>query len=212
MGERILVNRILSKSKIDGVLLSETYINNTDVFNVIPHPKNSLSIKVLYALIVSKLCATYFMKANVNLNRNAFPKINVNTLEAFSVPEIHSDVQDQIESHIDTIITKTLEVQKTKASFVGLVNDNLNLPSITKKIDAFYDFDFKSFLSKLKKQKAILTLTDQQEWKVFFVAAKTEISQLKSEIEKTDKEIDQLVYELNGLTEEEIQIVEGRGA
>ncbi len=33
--------------------------------------------------------------------------------------------------------------------------------------------------------------------------------ELKAEIDKTDKEIDQMVYELYGLTEEEIKIVEG---
>ena len=32
---------------------------------------------------------------------------------------------------------------------------------------------------------------------------------LKSEIDKTDREIDQMVYGLYGLTEEEIGIVEG---
>lgn len=32
---------------------------------------------------------------------------------------------------------------------------------------------------------------------------------LKAEIDKTDKEIDQMVYELYGLTEEEIQIISG---
>jgi hypothetical protein len=32
---------------------------------------------------------------------------------------------------------------------------------------------------------------------------------LKSEIDKTDKEIDRMVYELYGLTEEEVKIVEG---
>ena len=31
----------------------------------------------------------------------------------------------------------------------------------------------------------------------------------KAEIEKTDKEIDKMVYELYGLSEEEIKIVEG---
>lgn len=34
--------------------------------------------------------------------------------------------------------------------------------------------------------------------------------QLKCEIESTDRRIDDLVYELYGLTEEEIPIVEGR--
>jgi type II restriction/modification system DNA methylase subunit YeeA len=33
---------------------------------------------------------------------------------------------------------------------------------------------------------------------------------LKSEIDKTDKEIDPMVYELYELTEEEIRIVEGK--
>lgn len=32
--------------------------------------------------------------------------------------------------------------------------------------------------------------------------------ELKSQIDRTDKEIDRMVYELYGLTEEEIQIVE----
>ena len=39
---------------------------------------------------------------------------------------------------------------------------------------------------------------------VLFIVA----DDLKKEIDKTDKEIDQMVYELYGLTEEEINIVE----
>ena len=35
-----------------------------------------------------------------------------------------------------------------------------------------------------------------------------EYNEVKEEIEKTDKEIDQKVYELYGLTEEEIAIIE----
>lgn len=42
-----------------------------------------------------------------------------------------------------------------------------------------------------------------------FEDKKVEAQTLKSEIEKTDKEIDQMVYELYGLTENEIKIVEG---
>ena len=207
-GERILINRILSKNKIDGVLLSETYINNTDVFNLIPQPNNSVSIKVLYGLIVSKLCATYFKKANVNLNRNAFPKINVNTLEAFPVPGIPLETQKRFELQIDSIIEKTSEFQKSKSKFLGLLQDNLALSTISKKLDAFYESDFRSFLSELKKQKVVLALSDQSEWKDFFEHSKSEINQLQTEIEKIDREIDRMVYVLYGLTEEEIKIVE----
>ena len=42
----------------------------------------------------------------------------------------------------------------------------------------------------------------------YFNEQKQKATELKIEIEKTDKEIDQMVYELYGLTEEEIKIVE----
>jgi len=71
------------------------------------------------------------------------------------------------------------------------------------------EFDFKDFMSELKKQKVALSLADQSEWKDFFEITKSEINQIQSEIEKTDKEIDQMVYELYGLNDEEIIIVEG---
>ena len=41
-----------------------------------------------------------------------------------------------------------------------------------------------------------------------FDLKKTEANKLKVEIENLDKEIDLLVYELYGLTEDEIEIVE----
>ena len=86
----------------------------------------------------------------------------------------------------------------------------MKLNKISKKLDYFYDSDFKNFLSELKKQKVTLSLAKQTEWKSFFETTKLEINQVQSEIEKTDKEIDQMVYELYGLTEEEIKIVEER--
>ena len=42
----------------------------------------------------------------------------------------------------------------------------------------------------------------------YFNEQKQKAEELKAEIDKTDKEIDLMVYELYGLTEEEINIVE----
>ncbi|MCD6564828.1 MAG: hypothetical protein J7K53_02690 [Bacteroidales bacterium] len=51
-------------------------------------------------------------------------------------------------------------------------------------------------------------LGKQDEWEEYFTTYKNEIDQLQDEINTTDKEIDQMVYELYGLTEDEIKIVE----
>ena len=46
------------------------------------------------------------------------------------------------------------------------------------------------------------------EWMEVFETKKTEAQALKTEIDRTDREIDHMVYELYGLTEDEIKIVE----
>ena len=51
-------------------------------------------------------------------------------------------------------------------------------------------------------------MVQQDEWEEYFNAYKAEINTLQNQISATDKEIDQMVYELYGLTEEEIKIVE----
>ncbi len=63
-------------------------------------------------------------------------------------------------------------------------------------------------MSELNKKKIKLTLTQQDEWEEYFNAYKNEIVELQKTIDETDKEIDQMVYELYGLTNEEIAIVE----
>ena len=46
------------------------------------------------------------------------------------------------------------------------------------------------------------------EWEEIFLEKKEEAETLNNEITKTDKEIDGMVYELYGVSEEEIRIVE----
>ena len=100
------------------------------------------------------------------------------------------------------------QLQQKKNAFLSRVKDNFEIEKTSKKLDAFYDFDFKTFIAELKKQKVKISLNEQVEWEEFFNKYKTEINTLQTEIDKTDQEIDQMVYELYGLTEEEIKIVE----
>ena len=47
------------------------------------------------------------------------------------------------------------------------------------------------------------------EWEEYFNQEKRKATEIKEKIDATDKEINQMVYALYGLTEEEIRIVEG---
>jgi hypothetical protein len=64
-------------------------------------------------------------------------------------------------------------------------------------------------LGELKKAKVQLSLSEEADWMIYFTEQKQKALALQSEINRIDAEIDRLVYELYGLTEEEIRIVEG---
>ena len=79
----------------------------------------------------------------------------------------------------------------------------------TAALEHFDELDFKGFVAELKKQKISLTLTQQDEWEDYFNQYKADCNSLSAQIDATNKEIDQIVYELYGLTEDEIKVVEG---
>ena len=104
-------------------------------------------------------------------------------------------------------LNKKLQTKAEK--FIKRIKSNLEIEKISKKLQNFYDFDFKTFLAELKKQKIKLTFKEQDEWEDYFDSYKQEINDLQHQINKTDKEIDKMIFELYELTAEEIEIVEG---
>jgi len=94
--------------------------------------------------------------------------------------------------------------------WIKKLTDNLDIEKLSKKLEAFHEHDFKTVIKELKKKKITLSLTVQDEWEAYFNDYKTELTDLQTQIDNTDKEIDKMVYELYGLTEEEIAVVEGR--
>ena len=162
-------------------------------------------MKYLLCLLNSKLIYFYF-KNTFSDNKITFPKVKRSQI--LELPYQLSENNNTFIERANNMLLLNNQFHEKKSKFLDLLMDNLEIDKISKKLATFYKFDFKMFLLELKKQKITLSLSQQSEWKDFFVQYKTEINQLQSEINKTDKEIDQMVYELYGLTEEEIKIVE----
>lgn len=64
------------------------------------------------------------------------------------------------------------------------------------------------YLQGLDSEKVVLSLPEEAAWMPYFNEQKEKAMALKTSINQTDQEIDQMVYELYGLTAEEIAIVE----
>ena len=92
--------------------------------------------------------------------------------------------------------------------FQNSINRKFNLESLSNKLEDWYLLSYSDFIKELAKKKIKLSLSDEAEWEEYFNTESKKALELKSKIDATDKEIDQMVYKLYDLTEEEIAIVE----
>lgn len=202
-GGRVLVRRIVGERLIL-CPVSETMIADQLLHTFKPFPE-SINYKSVAGILYSSLLTFYFKKT-FNRTEKTFPEIRVKELASF--PIINNADISILEPKVEALLNLHKLFNELRSSFIDLLGINLNINKVTQKIDSFYNFDFKTFVSELKKQKVQIPLSEQSEWITLFNKSKSEIYQLEKEITKIINEIDHMVYELYGLTEKEIKIVE----
>ena len=129
-------------------------------------------------------------------------------LEKLPIPEI--DNQEPFIILADTMLEKNKELQNLSNEFITFFKTKFGLDKISTKLQKWYELDYKEFLSELAKVKVKIALDEQLAWQPLFTKQKTLAMELKNKIDETDRHIDGMVYELYGLTEEEIKIVGGK--
>jgi len=99
--------------------------------------------------------------------------------------------------------------QEASQRFQRTIQRKFELEELPGKLQNWYLLSYPAFIAELDKKKVKLSLSEEAEWEDYFLQESKKALELKAKIETTDKEIDQMVYALYGLTEEEIKIVEG---
>jgi len=136
------------------------------------------------------------------------------------IPELDSP---ELTVLVDKMLELTKKQQTITKSFIKYLNSQFTIEKLSRKLENWLELEFSEFIKELNKAIKInnktrisnglqpianLTKSDEMEWMELFENKKSEAQTLKSEIEKTDKEIDQLVYELYALSNDEIKIIE----
>jgi len=207
-GERIIFREILGKTLISA-LISEDFKIDRSLY-IAKYDKDlndNFDIYYILGILNSKLLAFYFRYSNNEFD-NLFPKIRVAEFKKLPIKNFDKSKQTQLSKKVELIID-SIKIQNTlNHSLLKLLQSKYETNTLTKNIQNWADLDFKQFLKELSKSKIFLKLNEEAEWLEYFNSQKIKALDLNTEIEKTDKEIDQMVYELYGLTEEEIKIVE----
>ena len=109
----------------------------------------------------------------------------------------------------DRMLSLNKDLQSKRARFLRRLQDNMPEVKVTGALETFDTLNFSGFVTELKKQKIKLSLIQQDEWEEYFGQYKAALNEVSAQISATDREIDERVYALYGLTEDEIKVIEG---
>ncbi|OCB77244.1 Eco57I restriction-modification methylase domain-containing protein [Flavobacterium crassostreae] len=175
-----------------------------------------------YLPILNSKILWYFIKNTSSEYGGGYFYFKTKYLEPFGIPLENVD-----KYNFSDIAKKQLSSTKCFFQVIGKFTKYLQsqfaIQKLTKKLENWYELDFGDFIKEINKAIKVtnkervknelqpikeLTKLDEMDWMDVFETKKAEAQALKQQINSTDREIDAMVYELYGLSEEEIAIVE----
>ncbi|KEY20344.1 Eco57I restriction-modification methylase domain-containing protein [Kaistella antarctica] len=206
--KRILVKQIIdwSDKRIWAALTTEELYNSQNAFNLIP--KDGYQAEYLIAVINSKLMSFYHKKQFLEEFKDRFQKILIKDAKEFPIKKLSPVNQTLYVEKTNLMLRINKELVEISGKFQRTLKREFSIESLSNKLQSWYQLSYDDFLKELKKQKVELTLSRKADWEQYFDQEKNKAIQIQSQITSTDQEIDRMVYELYGLTEEEIAIVE----
>ena len=212
--KRILVKQIIdwSDKRIWSALTNEELYNTQNAFNLIPK-QEEFEAEYLIALINSKLMSFYHKKQFLEEFKDRFQKILIKDAKEFPVKDILIDEQQVYIQKVQSIVLQNSTLRKLTVKFVKYCSSQFSLEKVSRKLQNWHQLDFGDFIKEINKAIKKVggdKLDDKAQFSLMslFEEQQEEAQTLKAEINKTDTEIDAMVFELYGLTKEEIKIVE----
>ena len=171
---------------------------------IITSKEESFSLKYLLAILNTSIVKFWIRCVCPELGEDR-REVRKVYFENLHIPE--TDQQPFIDL-ADRMLSLNKDLQAKRARFLRRLQDNMPDIKITGSLETFDTLDFAGFVVELKKQKIKLSLVQQDEWEEYFGQYKAALNEISAQIAATDKEIDERVYALYGLTEEEIKLIE----
>ncbi len=184
---------------------------NNNCFDTLVHgiyeKKDSYNLEVILAIINSKP-ATIFYRLLHDIKGKVFAKISLENLASFPIPQISSYNQEIFSTNVNKLLSLNEELKEQSQKFQRTIQRKFELEELPNKLQDWYKLSYAEFIKELAKKKVKLSLSQEAEWEDYFMHESNKALELKATLDTTDKAIDAMVYELYGLNEVEIALVE----
>jgi hypothetical protein len=182
----------------------------------------STDSKSLLGLLNSKLIFFYLKNICTTL-QGGFYDFRRDKITTIPISKEFKNIDIQLSGLSNNLIIHTNQSNSLINKFQTYLQSQFQLEKLSQKLQNWHELVFGDFIKELNKavktsnkqrlkdnlqEVPALTKKDEFEWLDLFEENKQKAQALQTQITQTDKEIDAMVYELYGLTEDEIKIVE----
>ena len=160
-------------------------------------------IKYILTILNSNLLNWYFLNF-LSEGLHFYP----DDAKCLPIKKLEKQKQQPFVEKADLMLSLNKELQEQSQKFQRTIQRKFELEELPKKLQDWYKLPYAEFIKELAKKKVKLSLSQEAEWEDYFMQESKKALELKATIDATDKAIDAMVYELYGLTPEEVEIVE----
>jgi type I restriction-modification system DNA methylase subunit len=184
------------------------YLDLNNVHNVFINKKMDITYEYLLVILNSKLIDFIYKYLVPELGR-VFAEVKGVKLAELPIYLADKKKQSPLIEIAEKMVAMNLHLKNEINGFYDWIMHSYNIEKLSQKLEKYYELSFDDFLNEVKKKKVnVKSRENYQTLKEEFEKSITIINPLLQQIKETDNEIDQMVYNLYGLTNEEIKIIE----
>ncbi len=204
-------------------------INSVHCIQMVQENNEDKLLEIL-AQLNSRLLNWIFRTQNFHMVGKPMAEVKTVFIQRLPYRQFEESQNESIITLVNTCMIFNSENNLFLNKFIHYLKQKFSLNTISKKLENWHELNFGSFIKELNKSIKVtnkerakeapvsssgvenlvpeLTKKDEFEWMELFEENKKKAQELQTQIAQTEQQIDQMVYELYGLSDEEIKIVE----
>ena len=183
------------------------YYDLNNVHNLIPTDEIYSNLNFLVTVLNSKLM-DFAYKFLVPEAGRVFAEVKAVNLAKLPIPNATPEQQQSLASKAKPMMELNKQLYNGFDSALELIKAEYQPKKISQNLEKFYTLGIHPFIEELEKQKVKLSLTQKEELITWYKEKSDKLNKIKQQIDTLDIEIDQEIYKLYNLTDEEIKIIE----
>jgi len=129
-------------------------------------------------------------------------------IRSLPIPKIDDVFLQKMTFLYNDLITDIDNLNKLKYNFVKIICSDFEITQPSVKIQKWYELNWNNFVLEIKKLKGSINKQKQLEWVDFFIENQHKYINLNNDKNSKTNSINELVYALYNLTNDEIALLE----